>query len=61
MKYWNTDQAKYHLYYDYKEDCFLVSANSLCQHIGQVFFPTMESTLYAVTTIGEERLKVLLK
>lgn len=58
---WNTDQAKYHLYYDYEDDCFLVSANSLCQHIGQVFFPTRESALYAVTTIGEERLKVLLK
>lgn len=58
---WNTDQAKYHLYYDYEDDCFFVSANTICQHIGQVFFPTEKSTLDAITAIGEERLKVLLK
>lgn len=58
---WNTDQAKYHLYYDYEDNCFLISANSLCQHIGKVFFPTNESALDAITAIGEERLKVLLK
>ena len=58
---WNTDQAKYHLYYDYEDYEFLVSVNAICQHIAQVFFPTEESALAASKTIGEERLKVLLK
>lgn len=59
---WNTNSRnKYHIFYDYQTDEFSVSANSTCQHIMQVFFPTIESAKEAITTIGEERLKVLLK
>ena len=52
-------QSKYHIYYDYIDKEFIVTANSTCQHIGQVFFPTKESAIDAVKTIGEERLKKL--
>ena len=58
---WNTDQSKYHLHYDHGYDEFLVSTNTNCQYVGQVFFPTRDSAKRAITTIGEERLKVLLK
>lgn len=54
-------QRKYHIYYDYIDKEFIVTANSTCHYIGQVFFPTNESASEAVKTIGEERLKVLLK
>lgn len=54
-------QSKYHIYYDYIDKEFIVTANSTCHYIGQVFFPTNESASEAVKTIGEERLKVLLK
>lgn len=54
-------QSKYHIYYDYIDKEFIVTANSTCHYIGQVFFPTKESASEAVKTIGEERLKVLLK
>lgn len=52
-------QSKYHIYYDYINKEFYVSANSNSQYIGQVFFPTKESASEAVKTIGEERLKKL--
>ena len=59
---WNTNcQNKHHIFYDYQAAEFLVCANSNCQHIMQVFFPTEESAKEAITAIGEERLKVLLK
>jgi hypothetical protein len=59
---WNTNcQNKHHIFYDYQTDELSVSANSKCQHIMQVFFPTIESAKEAISTIGEERLKVLLK
>ena len=59
---WNTNcQNKYNIFYDYQAAKFLVCANYNCQHIGLVFFPTRESAKEAITTIGEERLKVLLK
>lgn len=54
-------QSKYHIYYDYIDKEFYVSASSKCQYIGQVFFPTKESAMNAIETISEERLKVLLK
>lgn len=52
-------QSKYHIYYDYIDKEFCVSANSTSQCIGQVFFPARESAMNAVKTIGEERLKKL--
>jgi hypothetical protein len=55
----NERQSKYHIYYDYIDKEFIVSANSNSQYIGQVFFPTKESVMNAVETIGEERLKKL--
>lgn len=54
-------QSKYHIYYDYIDKEFIVTANSTCHYIGQVFFPTKESVVNAIETISEERLKVLLK
>lgn len=59
---WNSNcQNKYHIFYGYQTNDFSVSSNSNCQHIMQVFFPTRESAKEAITAIGEERLKVLLK
>lgn len=55
----NEHQSKYHIYYDYVDKEFIVSANSNCQYIGQVFFPTKESAMNAIETISEERLKKL--
>lgn len=55
----NERQSKYHIYYDYIDKEFIVSGNSNSQHIGQVFFPTKESVMNAVETIGGERLKKL--
>ena len=52
-------QDKYHIYYNYIEKEFGASPNSVCQHIGQVFFPTKESAMNAVETISEKRLKKL--
>lgn len=52
-------QSKCHIYYDYIDKEFCVSANSTSQCIGQVFFPARESAMNAVKTIGEERLKKL--
>ena len=52
-------QSKHHIYYDYTDKEFYVSANIAYQYIGQVFFPTKESASNAVKTIGEERLKKL--
>lgn len=57
----NERQSKYHIYYDYIDESFNVCLNSTCQHLGQVFFPARGSAIDAVKTIGEERLKVLLK
>jgi hypothetical protein len=55
----NERQSKYHVYYDYIDKEFIVTANSSCQNIGQVFFPTEESASNAIETISEERLKKL--
>lgn len=52
-------QSKYHIYYDYFDKEFIVTANSACHYIGQVFFPTKESTMNTIETISEERLKKL--
>ena len=43
----NELQNKYHVHYDYIDKEFIVTANSFCQHIGQVFFPTKESAIDA--------------
>lgn len=52
-------QSKYHIYYDYIDKEFYVSVNANSQYIGQVIFPTKESVMNVVKTIGEERLKKL--
>jgi len=54
-------EQKYHIYYLHSGDSFVVDANTIVQYIGQVFFPTEASAYDAIKTIGEERLKVLLK
>lgn len=58
---WDNCNHKYHIYYSHSGDDFLVGANTTVQYIGQVFFPTETSAYDAIKTIGEERLKVLLK
>lgn len=58
---WDTKQHKYHLYYDTVAKDFRVDHNIIVHYVGQVFFPTEDSAAQAIATIGEERLKVLLK
>lgn len=55
------DQSKYNIYYENSSKKFVVDCYSISQYFGSTFFPTEESAIDAIKTIGEERLKVLLK
>ena len=54
-----SEQKKFHIGYCYDNESFFVDSNWSAKFIGQVFFPTEESAMNAIETIGEERLKKL--
>lgn len=58
---WNTREQKFHIYYATSSKDFRIDSPSVVRYVGQVFFPTEDTAAQAIATIGQERLKVLVK
>lgn len=59
--YWGeeSEQEKHHIGYCHDNKYFFADSNWSTQFVGQVFFPTTNSVINAIKTIGEDRLKKL--